>query len=320
MKSEAPVKSSDSSGFGVAVVLGIISATFVLIVVGIVIGARIDESSAAFLAYATIRTPTVPALVVLTAILCVVLPYSWRGLPRATYKCPSFLMAVAFLFVGTPLHFVMGTFLPDGMRVGALQPDAYLEAAAQKFFSDVKRASVLFFVAHGVLTLIRLKYTLTKWQALIFCEVAKAMYAVFLLWGFAITESELSNRAPVLGCMMAFVTILLAPSCVRAIYAFRCQFDGERFNHTYFGSDSKCPMKRVHLMCMVCEKKRAEPTTRWSEKLKSKSRLAAALMVRLQRLRYGTPPTPSVATDKAPPPPELQKMMPSAATLPEPRD
>lgn len=160
-------------------------------------------------------------------------------------------MAVAFLFVGIPLHFVMGAFLPD--------TSAAHNPAAQSFFPDVKRASVLFVVAHGVLTLIRLKYTLTKWQALIICEISKAMYIVFLLWGFSLVESELPNPAPVLGCMIAFVTLLLAPSCARVVYALRCQFDGERFNHAYFGSDSKCPMKRAHLMCLVCEKKRACP-------------------------------------------------------------
>ena len=109
--------------------------------------------------------------------------------------------------------------------------------------------------AHGTLTLIRLKYTLTKWQALIICECSKAMYIVFLLWGFSLAHSEMPNPAPVLGCMIAFITLLLALSCVRVVYVLRCQFDAERFNHAYFGSDAKCPIKRVHLMCMECRRR-----------------------------------------------------------------
>ena len=259
MSSGKPAK---SSGSGVVIVLGVVSAIFILGIFLIITSApdgkyaksaqpQITASASAFLAYCTIRSPSVPALVALTAILCVLLPYSWRGgLPRATFLCPSFLMAVGFLFVGTPLHFVMTLFLPDSAD----------QEAAQRFLDDVKRAAVLFMAVHGALTLIRIKYTLTKWQALIICEFSKAMYIVFLLWGFSLEESELSSLAPALACMIAFVTILLASSCVRVLYAWRCQFDVERFNHAYFGSDSKCPMRRVHLMCMTCEKERAGST------------------------------------------------------------
>ena len=206
---------------------------------------NMTASAAAFLTYASIRSPTVPLGAVSTAILCVLLPYSWRGLPRATYLCPSFLMAIAFLFVGTSLHFVMSALLPDTV---------VYNLAAQRFFEDAKRASVLFIFSHGAMTLIRLKYTLTKWQALIICEISKGMYIVFLLWGYSLAESELPSPAPVWGCMIAFVAILLALSCLRVFYVVRCRFDGERFNHVYFGSDSKCPMNRVQLMCMVCER------------------------------------------------------------------
>lgn len=207
----------------------------------------------AFLTYATIRSPTVPFLVGLTVLLVVVLPYSWRGmLPRATFRCPSFVCAAFFVFVGTPLHFVMTGLVPDTV---AGNP------AAQRFFSDIKRASYLFVGAHSLLTLIRLKYTLTKWQALIICEVSKAMYAVFLLWGFSLAEPELDSPGPARGCMVAFVTFLLSLSVVRAVYAVRCQFNAERFNHAYFGGDSKCPMKR-RFMCMVCEKDPTAPGSR----------------------------------------------------------
>lgn len=251
-----------SSGSGVVLVLGVVSAIFILGIFRIITSApggkyaksaqpEIAATASAFLTYCTIRSPSVPALVALTALLCVLLPYSWRGgLPRATFLCPSFLMAVGFLFVGTPVHFFMATFLPDSAD----------KEAAQRFFADVKRAAILFMAVHGALTLIRIKYTLTKWQALIICELSKAMYIIFLLWGFSLSESELSNPGPAFACMIAFVTILLGSSCVRVFYASKCQFDVERFNHAYFGSDSKCPMRRVHLMCMTCEKERAGST------------------------------------------------------------
>jgi hypothetical protein len=48
--------------------------------------------------------------------------------------------------------------------------------------------------------------------------------------------------------------VLLVPTLVRAFYAVRCQFDGNQFNHVYFGSDSKCPMNKLNLMCLVLEK------------------------------------------------------------------
>ena len=209
--------------------------------------ANVTAADAAFITYATIRSPIVPICVVLTAILCVLLPYTWRGsLARATFLCPSFLMAASFLFVGIPVHYVMAAFLPD---------TAMGSPAAQRFFADVKRAAVLFIAAHGIITLIRLKYTLTQWRPLIICEVCKAMYIVLLIWGNSfVAESDLSHPAVVRGCMFAFIAMLLVPTLVRAFYVVRCQFDGNQFNHVYFGSDSKCPMNKLNLMCLVLEK------------------------------------------------------------------
>ena len=211
------------------------------------IKANVTAADAAFITYATIRSPSVPICVGLTALLCVVLPYTWRGsLPRHVFLCPSFLMAAAFLFVGIPVHYVMAAFLPD---------TAMGSPAAQRFFADVKRAAVLFIAAHGIITLIRLKYTLTQWRPLIICEVCKAMYIVLLIWGNSfVAESDLSHPAVVRGCMFAFIAMLLVPTLVRAFYVVRCQFEGNQFNHVYFGSESKCPMNKLNLMCLVLEK------------------------------------------------------------------
>ena len=121
---------------------------------------NITAGSEAFLTYATLRSATVPLFVLIWMVLCVMFPYTWRGaLNRHTYKCPSFIMAVFFLVVGLPMHLVGSWSLVDGVP----------GSAAATFVTTFKTSAILFIAAHAVMVLIRFKYTLAKWQALIVC-------------------------------------------------------------------------------------------------------------------------------------------------------
>ena len=212
---------------------------------------NITAGSEAFLTYATLRSATVPLFVLIWMVLCVMFPYTWRGaLNRQmfvgvshTYKCPSFIMAVFFLVVGLPMHLVGSWSLVDGVP----------GSAAATFVTTFKTSAILFIAVHAIMVLIRFKYTLAKWQALIVCEISKNMYLVFLLWGLSYAEEQMQIEH-MMFTIYGFTAIMLAISFTRLFYAIRCEFDGDKFNHLYFGTDSNCPMQRFYLMCWVWEK------------------------------------------------------------------
>jgi len=211
-------------------------------------------SATPYLTYGAIRSQSVPIGIAIWGLMCIFFPYSWRGaLTRFTFKCPSFILAVFFLCIGVPIHFGTAQLLPDvTVNVTLNNP------GMAKFVSTIQTNAMLFVGTHLIMVLLRFKWTLTKWQALIFCEIAKNMYIVLLLWGYYTFYPEEDgfgpNAAVVEVLVWFFVAVLLTITFVRLFYAVRCQFDGNKFNHLYFGTDSNCPMQRFYLMCKVCEK------------------------------------------------------------------
>lgn len=215
--------------------------------------ASYSAAATSYLTYGNIRSPSVPFGIAVWGLMCIFFPYSWRGaLSRYTFKCPSFIMAIFFLCIGVPLHFATAQVLPDATVNMTLN-----NPGMAKFGATIKTNASLFIGTHLLMVLLRCKWTLTKWQALLFCEIAKNMYVVLLLWGYYSFYQPDPEHQQVVGVLVwAFVAVLLTITVVRLFYAVQCRFDSNTFNHLYFGTDSNCPMQRFYLMCnvLVCEK------------------------------------------------------------------
>ena len=90
--------------------------------------------------------------------------------------------------------------------------------------------------------------------ALIAC---KYIFLVFMFWGFGRVEWNIPASSII--CMVIFAITMVSFTCVRIYYyAIKCNFNRDVFEHLYFGSDSKCPVNRVYLMCLTCDKPPAE--------------------------------------------------------------
>jgi len=185
--------------------------------------------------------------------LCAIYPYSWRGgLPRFTHKSPSVIVGVLFLFIAIPLHTIASEMLPVSFTN---------DPASLSFVETVKTMAKGFIFFHLILTLIRIKWTTAKWQALVFCEIGKTGYAVWIVWGLARMESS-AAKSVATGFMIPVILALFMVSAVRLFYAVKCKCETKQFNHVYFGTDAQCPMKRTMLMCWVpCDKPPADGMT-----------------------------------------------------------
>jgi len=137
--------------------------------------------------------------------------------------------------------------------------DTTSDPTSKLFVSTVKHFSYMFILAHGIMCALRLKWTLSKWQVLIFCEIAKGMMVVFLLWGTSIMHEQgtLGYDTPEYGCLMGFVAVLLTVSLVRVVWAIREKCNVDAFNASYFGTvyEKEQKAERSYLMCCVLESK-----------------------------------------------------------------
>ena len=186
--------------------------------------------------------------VILIWIFCsIIFPYSVRGFsPRFTHKAPSVIMGLLFLFISIPL-------------AGQLYPVSFTnDPASENFVGTLKTMGIGLIFFHLILTLIRIKWTTAKHQAIVLCEIGKTLFAVWVIWGLVRME-ESPAKSTANGFQIPVIVSLFMVSAVRLFYAVTCQFDSKKFNHVYFGTDSKCPMKKAMCMCWVpCDKPSAD--------------------------------------------------------------
>jgi hypothetical protein len=198
-----------------------------------------------FEGYMTFRPIASNGLIFLWIIITILFPYTWRGaLTRSTYKCPSVIMAGIFVFVILPVF-----------NIGAQSlPADHANPTTAKFMGEIAASGFPQFVAfHVIMSLLRIKHTIARWQALIICEIGKTIFLVFMFWGFGRVEWNIPASSII--CMVIFAITLVSFTCVRIYYyAIKCNFNRDAFEHLYFGSDSKCPVNRVYLMCLTCDK------------------------------------------------------------------
>jgi len=198
-----------------------------------------------FESFMTFRAIASNGIILLWLINTILFPYTWRGaLTRSTYKCPSVIMAGIFVFVILPVY---------NIGTQSLPADRYANPTTANYIDQVIATGFQFIGFHVIMSLLRIKHTIARWQALILCEIGKALFLIFMFWGFG--RVEWTMPASSLNCMVIFVITLLSFTFVRIYYyAIKCNFNRDVFEHLYFGSDSKCPVNRVYLMCLTCDK------------------------------------------------------------------
>jgi len=172
----------------------------------------------------------------------ILFPYSVRGFsPRFTHKAPSVIVGLLFLFISIPLNTIAGQLYPVSFTN---------DPASENFVGTLKTMGIGFILFHLILTLIRIKWTTAKYQAIVLCEIGKTLFAVWVIWGLVRME-ESPAKSTANGFQIPVIVSLFMVSAVRLFYVVTCQFDSKKFNHVYFGTDSNCPMKKAMCMCWV---------------------------------------------------------------------
>jgi hypothetical protein len=200
-------------------------------------------SDTSYASYAALMGIVLPVGVAIWAICCVVLPHTWRGfLRRATFCCPSFyLIWVGYVAWISLTIASLDDFAPKNATSGV------------RAFSQLAQSTGSgFLVIHTILTVVRSRFTLGKWQAIAMCEIVKSMMVGCILWGADLSRDEMQTSTYAffaVGC-----AALIGVSALRLYWVIRCNFDADKFNASYFGVDSKCPVQRVYGMCLVLEK------------------------------------------------------------------
>ena len=217
------------------------------------ISASCMTASPSFDTFTSIQQIYTPIGILIWIIICIVKPYTWRGFqPRDMtfgYYCPSIYLAIAG-YCGILLFALVcsnNNIIHDEELVGK-------DNVAIDIKHLFKVNAYSFVVVHLFMIILRYKYTIAKWQALVFCEIGKTSFVVVLIWGSSRLDEcsylDPSSILLIIGCSLLFVFI----SCFRLYWLMKSNFNGIVFNDTYFGADkSQCPVQS--LLCLVLDEK-----------------------------------------------------------------
>lgn len=204
-----------------------------------------DQTTAYAIIPLLIRMITLPASVVvvlLQAFLCGQCKRcgecgAWRSLkPRSTFCCASICMMW------------MGYICPSGLVAAYFTAPNFTDGSdAEQFLAGLFNTGLSFFGLHTILILLRIKFTISRWQTLLTCEFFKTAFIVHVAYGLTkidMTKFDSQGRLSFYAWIVFSQVPLVVISCVRLALWIRSGCNIEKFESSYLGHESDCPITR----------------------------------------------------------------------------
>lgn len=163
---------------------------------------------------------------------------AWRGLKkRATFLCPSICLI--------PTIYVCIAGLMGASK--AVAPDYTKGSDAREFIDGIWGTALSSIAFHTIMAILRIWFTVSRWQSLIVCEIFKTAFVIHVCIGVTkveVSKFETSGHISFYAFIAITVVPLLVPSFARLYYLVKTGFSIEKFEPLYLGHEPDCPIKR----------------------------------------------------------------------------